>query len=697
MKVNKLYIALLLALLCVSCSDIYENIKDFSPQERIYPAKFDTISWKFGYERVEFDLCSQGRIPASQMKLGKAKKTIVEYDDKRIVIDSVCSWLSISGLTEARVYDFKIYTEDQYGNHSTPIEAALTPFTADDVATLSLTPPSVVESTTAAVIEWRNPIQSDMYSFYRYSYEYTDRDGDTHSGGDNGNLPSFFVENINKGTDVPVKITSRILPKMNGVPIIDSINWETTYTLHISQSAVPAIFLKTPVTSYTLDAGETDFPLEFAWIPVDEVTDYVLKVSRNANFSDDATMKIDVGTGNSYHLTQDVASSLIASFNRSDPFQIYWTIAPKTSSADIRLQTRNMTAIRSTNIASWWTFDDPANLFAAKNGVALEAVETGGAITSVAGPTATDRAIRIPKGSYLRCKHGILPLGSDKINTYSVAFDVKIPETGKMYSLLSTRNGYGTPTEAADISINNDGKIGVAAMGFSGFRTNAGRWTRIVLVADLTNNFYVYYADGLRIREGSISGGADGRFSLLPEGCLLFADNNGQDNELDVANIQFFGLKLSEYEIRKLGGVTIREFEKTGWSVPSFSSLNDGNVSYIIDNDPLTFAADWNSSTTRVKYYNIDMTKEQEIHAIAFHGRLYETWYTEMRHVDVFAGNDNSTWTKIITHDFDHYEATWLIALIDLPTPVTARYIRVEINYGIAYATFGGIYVYGKK
>ncbi|GAP72925.1 discoidin domain-containing protein [Candidatus Symbiothrix dinenymphae] len=723
MKANKLFSVLFAAFVGVSCSDIYDNIKDFSPEERVYPARFDIVTVSYGYERVEFDFGTQGRVPASQMYLGKAKKTIVEYtvgdESKREVFDSVCSWVNITGLTQPRIYEFKIFTEDQYGNPSIAQEVSVTPFTSEDVSALAVTPPSVVESTAAAAVEWRNPIVSDMYSWYRYKYEYTDRDNHVQRDSANGNLPSFLVENVNKNVDIPIKITARIVPKMNGVSIIDSIDWEMTYNLRISPSAIPAILLKKPAQFYTFDADEIEFPLEFAWVAVDEATGYDLKVSSNPNFSDGPT--IDAGTGNSYLMTKNDASALIASFNRADPFRVYWTIAPRLSSTTINQQSRNMTAIRAKNMTGWWTFDDPTNLLAAQNGgIALVAVETGGAITSVAGPTATDRAIRIPQGSYLRCNHGLLPVGGTNVNTYSVAFDVKIPETGtgKTYSLLSARNGYGTPTQDADIFINADGKIGVLTgttatvsenglqtdrMGFSGFHTPAGRWTRIVLVADITNNFYMYYADGLRIREGRLSSAdIDGRFSLLPEGCLLFADDNGEDEVLDVANVQFYGLKLSEYEIRKLGGVAIREYDKTSWKIstnmltPSYSV--DSNPSRILDSNPITYTFNWSGADV-LKYFNIDMTEVQEIHSLAFYGRLVEEWPSELRTVDVFAGNDGSTWTLIASHDYQVpvYETTWQIPLIDLPTPVNARWLRVEMNRGLANATFGEIHVFGKK
>jgi hypothetical protein len=47
----------------VSCGDIYDNIKDFSVEEIVYPAHYDTIFGRPGYQRVEIDLVKEGRLP----------------------------------------------------------------------------------------------------------------------------------------------------------------------------------------------------------------------------------------------------------------------------------------------------------------------------------------------------------------------------------------------------------------------------------------------------------------------------------------------------------------------------------------------------------------------------------------------------------------------------------------------------------
>jgi hypothetical protein len=279
------------------------------------------------------------------MKLGKAKKTVVEYDDQRIVIDSVCSWVNITGLTEQRLYNFKIYTEDQYGDHSIAREAQLTPFTKTDLDVLSLVPPNIIESTSAAVIEWGAPIESELYQFFSYTAEYTDRDGQKHYF-EGGNLPSFIIENVPSGVEIPVSIKAKILPYTGGKPIIDTIPaWQTYYNLRISEAAKPAIFLKTPAPSEIINVFKPDaFPIEFSWTKVDEASGYFLQISKTPDFDAATTWMLDAGDVNSYALTQDEATDqlmpIVGFEPLTSPITYYWRVEPKEPTTSIRLQTR---------------------------------------------------------------------------------------------------------------------------------------------------------------------------------------------------------------------------------------------------------------------------------------------------------------------------------------------------------------------
>src|SRR5690606_19725457 len=129
MQCKLLFYALVAVILTASCEGMHDSLESYSG-EIVYPAKYDTIVGHIGYERVEIDLMKAGRVPSSQIRLGKAQKTVVEYDDEVLVIDELVSWVNITGLQQPKLYRFRIYTIDEYGNKSVPQEIALIPFTA---------------------------------------------------------------------------------------------------------------------------------------------------------------------------------------------------------------------------------------------------------------------------------------------------------------------------------------------------------------------------------------------------------------------------------------------------------------------------------------------------------------------------------------------------------------------------------------
>jgi hypothetical protein len=162
----KRYIILIIVVAAMySCNgDIFNNIDKLVDSETVYPAAYNelyTIA-RSGDERVEIDLYSS-RLPASQMSklMPKAKYTVVEYLDQRLVIDSVCSWVNVTNLTIARTYHFKIYTEDMYGNKSVPVEISGKPFTSADKEALVITA-TVSASSTLGIV---NCETSDIFTF----------------------------------------------------------------------------------------------------------------------------------------------------------------------------------------------------------------------------------------------------------------------------------------------------------------------------------------------------------------------------------------------------------------------------------------------------------------------------------------------------------------------------------------------------
>src|SRR5690606_19037923 len=102
---NIILLLFVYSLLIAACDDIYDKQAQFEG-EIVYPAKYDTIIGHIGYERVEIDLLKAGRIPSSEINLGKARTTRIEYDEEVIEIESLVSYVNITGLDQSKLYRF---------------------------------------------------------------------------------------------------------------------------------------------------------------------------------------------------------------------------------------------------------------------------------------------------------------------------------------------------------------------------------------------------------------------------------------------------------------------------------------------------------------------------------------------------------------------------------------------------------------
>ncbi len=255
---NILLLALVvLTTLMWSCEDMYDK-QALYEGEIVYPAKYDTIIGHIGFERVEIDLLKAGRMPSNQIKLGKAKKTRIEYDDQVITIDSLVSYVNITGLTQSKLYRFYIYTIDEFENKSVSQEIALIPFTSSDLASFAVSPPRVMASPSAAVVDWPNGISSVLMNYYGLSFSYTDKDN-TVQRGERGSDSRFFIGNIVAGEPISINMEYKIIPIINRNPILDTIIFSDVLNLKMPTSSSefsPAerdILIANGVTTFTAD------------------------------------------------------------------------------------------------------------------------------------------------------------------------------------------------------------------------------------------------------------------------------------------------------------------------------------------------------------------------------------------------------------------------------------------------------------
>ncbi|SEA52478.1 Ig-like domain (group 2) [Porphyromonadaceae bacterium KH3R12] len=197
---------------------------------------------------------------------------------------------------------------------------------------------------------------------------------------------------------------------------------------------------------------------------------------------------------------------------------------------------------------SSWLFEDPSNIGKAEIGQDLILIGEG--FASIDGPKSGNKAVRIAKSSHFEASHGIVPNGGGtKVNEYTMLIDFKVPELGKWYSFYQTDL---TNNSDAEVFINPGGSIGVGATGYSGSVIEPNKWSRLVISAKL-GVWFRYYLDGELIHQTPDLNAivVDDRFALL-EKVILIGDNDGDDADIDIAEVGFWSEALDELQIKKL-------------------------------------------------------------------------------------------------------------------------------------------------
>ena len=228
----------------------------------------------------------------------------------------------------------------------------------------------------------------------------------------------------------------------------------------------------------------------------------------------------------------------------------------------------------ASNLTGNWKFDDPTNLLKASTGTTIELVGTH---ISVAGPDVTNGAVQINAGSYYKAIHGVPKNGGGNyVNEFTMMFDIYLPNKSNWKALYQA-NLYNS--NDAECFIKPNGELGIASTGYTTYQLNEKEWYRVVISVDLGTS-YKYYIDGQLAKEGTAPA-VDGGFSLELDKVLLFADNNGEDGLINVAEISIWDGALNSSEVHNLGGYghTIPSVTPTSYTIyPYLQSLTTNSV-----------------------------------------------------------------------------------------------------------------------
>jgi hypothetical protein len=367
---------------------------------------------------------------------------------------------------------------------------------------------------------------------------------------------NIFWNNYADSLSVPVTPSTGLDSLMVYVPLTE----ERSYTLYVrttdifgnhslaemsSATSYGAIYESTLVNRGVKSAVTSNSTTEIQWYGIAD--DYVCSEVRYTGVNGEArivrtfpnetsTLCPDAKTGSTYEYR-----SLYMPTNSIDTFYTAWqTISDILTSDDI---------IRIAK--AYWQFDDPSDVTKASAGSPL--IRQGDGFTFVEGSKAGDGAVQVAKGSYFNAPHGIAANGGgSRVNNFSVMFDFKVSELGRYYSFIQTTL---ENNDDAEFFLRPAGNLGIGGTGYSEHVVTAGEWHRLVISADI-GNAYLYYLDGKLIHTGNTSSATvDSRFSWLPEGVLFFADEDGEDADMDISNIAVWDRALSNSEVAALGGV----------------------------------------------------------------------------------------------------------------------------------------------
>ena len=206
------------------------------------------------------------------------------------------------------------------------------------------------------------------------------------------------------------------------------------------------------------------------------------------------------------------------------------------------------------NLVGYWKFQDTTDLTKATVGNDLILI---GQHQWLPGAFYGDTAIRIDTGNYYKVYHGISANGGgDSVNQYTLMYDFRVLSFNHWHCFqqTDTTNQNDADCFIKPIPDSLPGMIGVGFTGYSDTSIVPNQWYRLVISVNL-GHFYNYYLNGVLIHTGDTDEiQIDDRFALT-EAILFFADNNHEDDTIDVGSIALFDTCLTPSQIAQIGSI----------------------------------------------------------------------------------------------------------------------------------------------
>lgn len=281
-----------------------------------------------------------------------------------------------------------------------------------------------------------------------------------------------------------------------------------------------------------------------------------------------------------------------------------------------------------------WSFNNQSNIESADIGNDLILV---GSRTINFSNELNKNYVTVPVGSYYKCHHTIEPKNNEEdINEYSLLFDFRVPQSGQYYCFYQTNIANENDGE---VFINPNMQIGITATGYSSKTVVPKEWYRLVISVK-NGELFNYYLDGELILTGNAQD-IDGRFSIEKDTLLFFADENAEDNDIDISQIQLFDKALSQAEVTALGKFEHKKYKEI---LPYLQAPTDSSVAICWHSDKVaTSKVEIRQGADATLYvYDAEYVKQDE-NTYWYYAEIPYLKASTVTYYKCFSGDDTSS------------------------------------------------------